>query len=228
MTKGAGARISIVDIKTVISITDINLSIDEGEFVSLVGPSGAGKTTLLKILLTEEEPTEGSVHFDGINIHNLRPADIPKYRQRIGVVFQDFKLLPDKTAYENISFAMEVAGRSDAEIAADVPHVLDLVDLGKKAWNFPHELSGGERQRVAIARAIINQPDLLIADEPTGNLDTTTGREIMALFDKLHAEGHTVIVVTHEQHIAEYAERIIHILDGKIEREERRSTPATA
>jgi cell division transport system ATP-binding protein len=182
-----------------VGLNGITLSIEPNEFISIVGHSGAGKTTLLKMLLAEDKPSSGSVFFESVNIHALRNNDVTKFRRRIGVVFQDFRLLPDKTAYENIAFAMEVAGRSDAEIAADVPHVLDLVDLGKKAYNFPKELSGGERQRVAIARAIINQPDLLIADEPTGNLDPMNTYEIVQILKRINDLGTTVILTTHNK-----------------------------
>src|SRR3989344_7088569 len=155
----------------VVALNDVSFEIKPGEFVSIVGHSGAGKSTLLKMLLIEEWPTEGRVFFEKEDIHALPARDIPAYRRRIGIVFQDFRLLPHKTAYENVAFAMEVAGRADEDIETNVPQVLQLVDLGKKMWNFPRELSGGERQRVAIARAIVNEPDVLIADEPTGNLD---------------------------------------------------------
>ncbi len=204
------------------SLRNINLSIDNGEFISLIGPSGAGKTTLLKILLTEESPSEGSVHFDGINIHNLRQADIPKYRQRIGVVFQDFKLLEDKTVYENVSFAMEMIGKRDAEIRADVPHALNLVGLDDKMFYFPSELSGGEQQRLAIARAIINQPDLLIADEPTGSLDPSSVHLIINILKKINELGTTVILSTHNSSVVdELKKRVIHIDNGKIIRDDK-------
>src|ERR1700757_1830476 len=153
------------------ALENITLSVAPKEFVSIVGHSGAGKTTLLKLLLAEEKPTEGSVFFESINVNDLPSGALHHYRRKIGMVFQDFRLIPNKTAYENIAFAMEAAGRNDDEIASDVPYILDLVDLGSKASHFPNQLSGGEQQRVAIGRAIINQPDLIIADEPTGNLD---------------------------------------------------------
>ena len=177
---------------------DINIKIQPNEFVSIVGQSGAGKTTLLKLLLAEERPTEGIVFIEDANINKLNRRDINSLRRRIGSVFQDFRLLPYKTAFENIAFAMEAAGRSDQEIASDVPHVLDLVNLGDKMMNFPHELSGGEKQRVAIARAIINQPDIIIADEPTGNLDTRTSLEVLDLLQRLNRDGITIALVTHE------------------------------
>src|SRR3989344_3901231 len=166
-------------------LDNITFSVEPGEFVSVVGHSGAGKTTLLKMLLAEEKPSEGTVFFDSMDVHSLGNGAVSEFRRKIGVVFQDFKLLPNKTAYENISFAMEAAGRSDEDIASDVPHALELVDLGSKIWNFPHELSGGERQRVAIARAIINQPSVIIADEPTGNLDPINTYDIVQILKKI-------------------------------------------
>jgi len=171
------------------ALEDVTFTVESGEFVSIVGHSGAGKTTLLKMILAEDKPSAGQVFFDSINIHKTNRRDIPRLRRRIGSVFQDFRLLPNKTAYENIAFTMVAAGRSDEEIALDVPHALELVGLGDKKWNFPSELSGGERQRVAIARAIINQPDLLIADEPTGNLDPIAASEILRFSKRLMKSG---------------------------------------
>ena len=203
-----------------IGLDDVTFSIEPNEFVSIVGHSGAGKTTLLKMLLAEDKPTSGSVFFESVNIHTLKGGDISRFRRRVGVVFQDFRLLPNKTSYENIAFAMEVAGRSDEEIESDVPHVLDLVDLGKKAWNFPHELSGGERQRVAIARAIINQPDLLIADEPTGNLDPVNTYEIVQILKRINDLGTTVILTTHNKGIIDsLGKRVVTMEEGKIIRD---------
>lgn len=165
-------------------LSDISLTINKGELVSVVGHSGAGKTTLIKMLLAEEAPTEGVVSFYSDDIHGLRGKDMTNYRRKVGVVFQDFRLIPNKTAYENVAFAMEAAGRHDDEIAEDVPHVLDLVDLKDKMHHFPHQLSGGEQQRVAIARAIINRPEIIIADEPTGNLDPLNTYDIVQILKK--------------------------------------------
>jgi cell division transport system ATP-binding protein len=198
-------------------LNEVTLSIQPGEFVSIVGHSGAGKTTLLKMLLIEDRPTSGNVFFESVDIHNLRSREITMYRRRIGTVFQDFRLLPDRTTYENIAFAMEVIGRPDSEIENDVPHVLDLVDLSTKAWHFPHELSGGERQRVAIARAIINQPDLLIADEPTGNLDPVNTYEIVQVLKRINDMGTTVLLTTHNKGVIDSLERrVITMKQGTI------------
>lgn len=203
-------------------LTDVTLSIESGEFVSIVGKSGAGKTTLLRLLLGEDRPTSGAVFFESIDVHRIKPSHIPEYRRRIGTVFQDFRLLPNKTAYENIAFAMEAAGRSDEEIHSDVPQVLELVDLASKAIHFPHELSGGEKQRVAIARAIISQPDVLIADEPTGNLDPGSTYDIIQILKKIHDMGTTVILTTHNKGVIDALKRrVITMEDGKLIRDDK-------
>lgn len=205
-----------------IALEDVSFSVEPAEFVSFVGHSGAGKTTLLKMLIAEEAPTTGTVFFESVNIHALRDTEKPILRRRIGTVFQDFKLLPQKTAYENVAFAMEVAGRTEEEIAADVPHVLELVDLGNKMWNFPHQLSGGERQRVAIARAIVNQPDLVIADEPTGNLDPVSTYEIVQILKKINDMGTTVFLTTHNKGITDsLGKRVITLDRGRIVRDDK-------
>ena len=204
-----------------IALHEITLSIAPGEFVSVVGHSGAGKTTLLKLLLAEETPTEGAVYFQSTDIHRLKRSHLTKYRQKMGTVFQDFRLLPNRTAYENIAFAMEAAGRDDEEIASDVPYVLDLVDLREKMWNFPNELSGGERQRVAIARAIVNQPDVIIADEPTGNLDPINTYEIVQILKKINDLGTTVILTTHNKGVIDsLGKRVITMDSGKVVRDD--------
>ncbi|MFA6254154.1 MAG: cell division ATP-binding protein FtsE [Candidatus Paceibacterota bacterium] len=205
-----------------IALQDVSFTIQPGEFVSIVGHSGAGKTTLLKMILAEEAPTSGKVFFDSIDIHKASQRQIPKLRRRIGSVFQDFRLLPNKTAYENIAFTMEAAGRSDGEIKSDVPHVLDLVGLGDKLRSFPYELSGGERQRISIARAIINQPDLLIVDEPTGNLDPITSSEIMEIFKKINEIGTTIVLTTHNKKIVDsLGRRVITLERGQIIRDDK-------
>lgn len=199
----------------------INLTIKPGEFVSIVGHSGAGKTTLLKLLLAEEYPTEGNVFYESLNIHTLHDADITLFRRKIGAVFQDFRLLPDKTVYENIAFAMEAAGKEDEEIQADVPHVLDLVDLGDKMTHFPHQLSGGEAQRVAIARAIINRPDVIIADEPTGNLDPVNTYDVIQILKKINDLGTTIILTTHNKGVIDSLNKRVLTMDhGKIVRDD--------
>lgn len=203
------------------ALHDVKLAIKPGEFVSIVGHSGAGKTTLLKLLLGEEHPTEGEVMFENTNLSSLKRHEVMKLRRRMGTVFQDFKLLPNKTAYENIAFAMEVAGRSDDEIASDVPNVLELVDLADKMWHFPRELSGGESQRVAIARAIINRPDVIIADEPTGNLDPINTFDIVQILKKVNDMGATVILTTHNKGVVDsIGKRVITMDAGRIVRDD--------
>ena len=204
-----------------IALKDIDLKIEPNEFVSIIGPSGAGKTTLIKMLLAEENPSKGSVYFESNDIHSMRKKNIRKLRRRIGTIFQDFRLLPNKTVYENISFAMEAAGCPDDEIESDVPHVLELVGLTKKAFNFSHELSGGEQQRVAIARAIVTQPDVVIADEPTGNLDPDNTHEIIQILKKINDLGTTIILTTHDRVVVEdLNRRVITMDEGKIVRDD--------
>lgn len=204
-----------------VALDNINLSINPGEFVSIVGHSGAGKTTLLKMLLAEERPSEGTVFFESTNIHTLARDSLNTFRRRIGTIFQDFRLLPNRTAYENIAFAMEAAGKSDEEIESDVPHVLELVDLGEKIWNFPRELSGGEKQRVAIARAIVNQPDIIIADEPTGNLDAISTYEIVQILKRINDLGATILLTTHNKGVIDsIGKRVITMDNGKIVRDD--------
>lgn len=205
-----------------IALEDVSFSVEPGEFISIVGHSGAGKTTLVKMLLAEEKPTAGSVFFESINVHEVPMSRINHLRRKIGTVFQDFRLLPQKTAYENIAFAMEAAGRSEEEIQSDVPHVLDLVDLSDKANNFPDELSGGEQQRVAIARAIVNQPDVIIADEPTGNLDPVNTFEIVQILKKINDLGTTVILTTHNKGVIDSLKRRVITMDrGRVVRDDR-------
>ncbi len=204
------------------ALSDISLTISQGEFVSVVGHSGAGKTTLVKMILGEEKPTSGTVFFESLNIAKLDSKEITKLRRRIGVVFQDFKLLSNKTAYENIAFAMEAVGKTEEEITSDVPHVLELVDLSEKIFNFPGQLSGGEKQRLAIARAIINQPELIIADEPTGNLDPVSTYEIMQIFKKINDLGTTIILTTHNRGVVEaVGKRVVTMEKGKIIRDDK-------
>lgn len=204
-----------------VALNNVTISIKPKEFVSVVGHSGAGKTTLVKMILAEERPTYGTVLFESKNVHTMRRRDIPKYRRRIGTVFQDFRLIPNKTVFENIAFAMEIAERTDEEIAVDVPHVLELVGLVPKIWNFPDELSGGEAQRVAIARAIVNQPDLIIADEPTGNLDPVNTKDIVEILRKINDLGTTVILTTHNKGVVDsIGKRVITMEKGRIIRDD--------
>lgn len=204
-----------------IALEEVTFQIAPGEFVSVVGHSGAGKTTLLKMLIVEDFPTAGQVFFESLNVHTIPRGRLPHYRRKIGTIFQDFKLLPHKTAYENIAFAMEANGRSDDEIADNVPQALSLVDLEDKMWNFPHELSGGEKQRVAIARAIVNQPDLIIADEPTGNLDPIATYEVVQILKKINDLGTTVMMTTHNKGVIDaLGRRVITMDEGRVVRDD--------
>ena len=206
-----------------VALKEVTFSIEPEEFVSIVGQSGAGKSTLIKLLLAEEKPSEGKVYFESNPIHELSGKDLTGLRRRIGTVFQDFRLLPQKTAYENIAFAMEVSGQPDEAIVADVPQVLELVGLMDKAWHFPGELSGGEKQRVAIARAIVNRPDVVVADEPTGNLDPLNSWEIIKLLGKINELGTIVILATHNKDIINaLGKRVITLEKGKVVRDEKK------
>jgi cell division transport system ATP-binding protein len=205
-----------------VALDAVSFSVDPKEFVTIVGHSGAGKTTLMKMLVAEDRPTDGAIFFESKNIHKMRKPDVSKLRRRIGIVFQDFRLIRDKTAYENIAFAMEASGKTDKEIKSDVPYVLDLVDLSDKMWNFPHQLSGGEKQRVAIARAIVNQPDIIIADEPTGNLDPINTHEIVKIIQKINELGTTVLLTTHNKGVVDMiGGRVITMEKGKVVRDDK-------
>jgi cell division transport system ATP-binding protein len=205
-----------------VALDNVNIKIEPNEFISIVGHSGAGKTTLLKLLLAEETPTHGEVYYESQNIHKLKANHITNLRQKIGSIFQDHRLIPNKTVYENVAFAMEVSGKPDEEIDADVPHALRLVGLEHKMNNFPDELSGGERQRVAIARAIVNQPEVLIADEPTGHLDPINTYEIVQILKKINDLGTTIILTTHNKGVIdELKKRVITIEDGKVVRDDK-------
>ena len=208
--------------KDSVALDDVSLTINQGEFVSIVGHSGAGKTTLVKMILADDNPTSGTVFFESLDVHKLRPEELTRLRRRIGMVFQDFKLLPNKTAYENIAFAMEAVGKTDEEIKSDVPHVLELVDLGPRAKHFPREMSGGEQQRLSIARAIINQPEIIIADEPTGNLDPVNAYEIIQILKKINDLGTTVILTTHNKGVIDSVKkRVVTMEKGKIVRDDK-------
>lgn len=203
------------------SLKEITFQVEPKEFVSIVGHSGAGKTTLLKMIIAEIAPSHGQVFFESLDVHKIPKTRLPSYRRKIGTIFQDFKLLSHKTAYENVAFAMEANGRTDEEIAENVPQALALVDLDDKAWNFPHELSGGEKQRVAIARAIVNQPDIIIADEPTGNLDPIATYEVVQILRKINDLGTTVIMTTHNKGVIDEIERRVITMDsGRIVRDD--------
>ena len=190
------------------------MHIEPKEFVIIVGPSGAGKSTLLKLLTREEKPTSGKIIVGGIDYEHLKDKDVPRLRRRIGVVFQDFKLLPNKTVFENVAFALEIIGISTKEIRHTVPRVLDIVGLKGKEKSMPMELSGGERQRVAIARAIVRQPKILIADEPTGNLDPKHAWDVIRVLEKINRYGTTVLLTTHNQDIVNKLKRRVITIDG--------------
>lgn len=208
---------------TVRALDNVSFSIAPREFLSLVGPSGAGKSTLIKLLTCEEYPTFGQITIDSKDVHLLKKQYIPYFRRQIGVVYQDFKLLPNKTVYENIAFAMEVSGAPSSTIKKEVLRILDLVGLKDKINNFPRELSGGEAQRVAIARALVFNPKLLIADEPTGNLDPKNAWEIAQLLLKINKLGTTVILATHNRDIVDaIGKRVVSLKDGKMVSDRRR------
>jgi cell division transport system ATP-binding protein len=208
--------------KNNMSLEDVTFSINQGEFVCIVGHSGAGKTTLTKLILAEEAPTDGTVFFESTDIHKLSNKELTNLRRRVGIVFQDFRLLPNRTAYENIAFAMEATGKTDAEVMEDVPHVLELVGLTERAFHFPHQLSGGEKQRLAIARAIITQPDLIIADEPTGNLDPVNTADVINILKKINDLGTTVILTTHNKQIVDHVKkRVVTLENGRLIRDEK-------
>lgn len=205
----------------VTALDKVSFKIQPGEFTSIVGLSGAGKSTIIKMLIGEEKPTKGQIFFGSYEVNKLKPSELPEFRRHIGVIFQDFRLLTRKTAFENVAFAMEVEGRSQKEINELVPQVLDLVGLREKMFNFPAELSGGEKQRVAIARAMINRPEVLVADEPTGNLDPFNTWEVIRLLTKINELGSTVILATHSKEIVNTLGRRVITLDkGQLIRDE--------
>ena len=201
----------------VVALSDINIKIEKGEFVFLEGPSGSGKSTFLKLLLKEELPTEGTVIVNEKNLENVKEKDVPYFRRKIGCVFQDFRLIYDKTVYDNIVLALRVCGASEREIRSSVINVLKEVGLTGKEYNYPNQLSGGEQQRVGLARALVTRPQIVIADEPTGNLDDDTAKEIMKILYDVNKNGTTVIMVTHNHEIIEKSgKRVIKLIDGKI------------
>ncbi len=198
----------------VVGVEGISLHIQPGEFVSIVGQSGTGKTTLAKLLFAEERPTRGKIEIGGWEITNIKDQEIPLLRRQMGVVFQDYKLLPQKTVYENVAFALQVANASPNRVREIVPLVLNIVNLGDKTARYPHQLSGGEQQRVAIARSLVHQPKILIADEPTGNLDALNAREILELLKKINEFGTTVVLVTHDRDLVNRVRRRVITLEG--------------
>lgn len=200
-----------------VAINNVSLNIKKGEFVFVVGSSGSGKSTFMKMLLKEVEPTQGKITIDGVNISNIPRKEIPYLRRKMGVVFQDFRLLPSKTVFENVAFALQVTEAPPKAIRRNVPAILAMVGLTHKAKAYPNELSGGEQQRVALARAIINKPPILLADEPTGNLDPETAWEIMELLKEINARGTTVVIATHAKDIVdEMKKRVIALQKGQI------------
>jgi cell division transport system ATP-binding protein len=204
-----------------IVLQEVSFEIKEGEFVSIVGKSGAGKTTLVRLILGLEIPTSGEVYFNGVNIAEADPIQIQAIRRSVGGVYQDYKLLPKKTVYENVAYIMQIEGKSTEEIESEVPKVLEIIGLKEKINNFPGELSGGEQQRLAIARAIVNHPDIIIADEPTGNLDPYNAYEVILLLQKINLAGKTVILSTHDREVVnKLGKRVITIENGRIIRDE--------
>ncbi|MDZ7798338.1 MAG: cell division ATP-binding protein FtsE [Patescibacteria group bacterium] len=196
-----------------VGLKNVNLHIHPGEFVSIVGQSGTGKSTFVKLVLAEIKPTKGKVIIGGWNITDIKPREVPLLRKQMGTVFQDIKLLPKKTVFENVAFAMEVCGEKSEKINEVVPQVLKIVGLEDKKKRFPHEISGGEQQRVAIARALVHRPKILLADEPTGNLDSINAHEIISLLKKINEFGTTVVLVTHDREIVNYLKKRVIALD---------------
>jgi cell division transport system ATP-binding protein len=208
-----------------VGLRSATLRIEKGEFVFIIGASGSGKSTFLKLIMHEEVPTEGEIYVNGYSVHNMPRAEIPYLRRSLGVVFQDFRLLPNKTAYDNVAFAMQIVEALPREIRRQVPLALGLVGLSKKAKAYPNQLSGGEQQRVVLARALVNNPAVLIADEPTGNLDPKTSLEIMSLLEEINQRGTTVIVATHEKSIVDSMRKRVITLDrGEIKSDIQRGT----
>ncbi len=203
------------------ALNDVSFSIEKGEFVFLVGSSAAGKSTIIKLIMKEEDATEGSIVINGVDVCDLRRKEVPYFRRTIGVVFQDYRLLPNKTVQENVAYAMEIVGAPRKDIRKNVPNVLSMVGLAHKAKMYPKQLSGGEQQRVAIARAIVNNPVVLIADEPTGNLDPETAQEIMDILEDINRRGTTIVMATHAENIVnKMQKRVIVVEKGIITRDE--------
>lgn len=204
-------------------LQNISFEVKKGEFVSIVGKSGAGKTTLTRLVLGMERPTSGSIFFNGKNINEISNLELQDLRRKIGCIYQDYKLLPRKTVYENVAYVLQVEGKENSEVASQVPQVLEAIGLREKINNFPRELSGGEQQRLAVARALVNNPDAIIADEPTGNLDPYNTYEVISLLQKINQTGKTVVLLTHDKEIVDkLGKRVITLENGKIIRDEAR------
>jgi len=202
-------------------LQDVTFEIKRGEFVSIVGKSGAGKTTLVRLILGLENPTSGEIYFDGVNVSNADNLKIQEIRRKVGCIYQDYKLLPKKTVYENVAYIMQVEGKENEEIEREVPKVLEIIGLEEKFDHFPNELSGGEQQRLAVARALVNHPDVIIADEPTGNLDPYNTYEVISLLQKINQAGKTVILATHDREVVnKLGKRVITLEGGRILRDE--------
>ena len=214
-------EVTVVYDKDIVGLDNVSFKIEEGEFVFLVGKTGAGKSSAIKLLTGEIKPTSGDIIVDGIVVNRLKRRKIPYLRRAQGVVFQDFRLLPNKTVYENVAFAMEITGKKKKDIQRKVPKILALVGLSERANNYPNEISGGEQQRVSIARALVNSPSLIIADEPTGNLDVETSAEVMTLFEEINKMGTTIVMVTHSEKIVnDMHRRVIQLENGVLIRDE--------
>ncbi len=211
------------------ALTGVSVGVDKGEFLFLVGPSGSGKSTFIRLVLREERPTRGQIHVAGKELSRLAPWKVPHLRRRIGCVFQDFRLLPNKNVHENVAFALEVIGKPRRYIRRTVPEVLDLVGLDGKATRMPHELSGGEQQRVAMARAFVNRPMLLLADEPTGNIDPGTSIGVMKVLDRINRTGTTVVMASHDAAIVDsMRKRVVELDDGRVVRDQARGVYGNA
>jgi cell division transport system ATP-binding protein len=214
-------NVSTIYDDSLMALSGVNLKIEQGEFVSLVGPSGAGKSTILRLLTRELTPQEGEVILDGVDLATLSGGEVPVLRRKIGTVYQDFKLLSNKNAFENVAFALEVCGIDEDQIKDDVPKVLNIVSLSDKTNNFPHQMSGGEKQRLAIARALIHRPRIILADEPTGNLDMMNTYDVVKLLMKINELGTTVILATHNREVVNYiGKRVVTIEKGKVVRDQ--------
>lgn len=203
-----------------VALNDVTLHVDQGEFVFVVGASGSGKSTFLKLIMKEEQPTKGTISVDGVDLSGLKRSEIPYFRRMMGIVFQDFRLISNMNVFDNVAFAMRVTGCSEKEVKERVPYVLGLVGLKEKLKRYPPELSGGEQQRVGLARALVNKPDLIIADEPTGNVDPSMSIEIMELLNEINKRGTTVVMVTHEHSLVKrFGHRVIEIDRGEVKKD---------